>query len=198
VTAIKFCGLTRADDAEAAIALGVDALGLNFWPGSPRRCGVGEARAIVERVAGRARVVAVVVDASLPEIEALRGATDIEWVQLHGREGDELVRACLPSAYKAVKDEASARAAPGDEVLLDADVPGKLGGTGERADWDAAARVARARKTWLAGGLAAGNVAEAIARVRPYGVDVASGIESAPGIKDRAKMEAFVRAVREG
>lgn len=200
-TAIKICGVTRVEDAERALALGVEAIGLNFWSGSRRRCDVGVAREIAALASGRARVVAVVVDASLAEIAELRGRTGIDWVQLHGDEGPETVRACLPAAYAAVRaggEEGwrAAMAAPGIEVLLDASVPGEKGGTGVVADWALAARIARARPLWLAGGLTAKNVAAAIAAVAPMGVDCASGVESAPGVKDAAEMEAFVRAAR--
>lgn len=201
MTAIKICGITTAEDAESALALGVEALGVNLWSGSKRRCSPEVARAIVRLAEGRARVIAVVVDASLDEIARARSELGIEWVQLHGDEPDDVVRAALPRALKAVRARgeagyAEALRAPGIEVLLDASVPGEMGGTGVRADWALAARVARERPLWLAGGLDAGNVAEAIAQVRPMGVDVASGVERAPGQKDRAKLEAFVRAVR--
>lgn len=200
-TAIKICGVTRAEDAERALSLGVEAIGLNFWAGSKRRCDVEVAREIVQLAGARARVVAVVVDVTLEEIAELRSRTGIEWVQLHGDEPPELVRACLPTAYAAVRAQGeegwrAALAAPGIEVLLDAHVAGMKGGTGEKADWALAARIASTRPLWLAGGLHASNVADAIAAVRPMGVDCASGIESAPGVKDAAAMEAFVRAVR--
>jgi phosphoribosylanthranilate isomerase len=197
VTAIKVCGITRIEDAEHAVELGVEAIGINLWSGSARRCERATAREIVAKVAARARVVAIVVDATRREIEEIRRDLGIEWIQLHGDESDAEVRALLPCAYKAVRDEARAMAAPGAEVLLDASVPGARGGTGVRADWEVAARVAQRRALWLAGGLSDQNVGEAIAAVRPMGVDVASGVEGAsPGIKDRAKIERFVAAVR--
>jgi phosphoribosylanthranilate isomerase len=201
MTAIKICGVTRLEDADLAVGLGADAIGLNFWAGSKRRCEVDVAREIVSHVGTRARVVAVVVDASLEELAALRARTGIAWVQLHGDEDARFVRACLPAALRAVRAAGEAGlcealAAPGLEVLLDASVPGEKGGTGVVADWALAARVARERPLWLAGGLVPGNVAEAIAQVRPMGVDVASGVERVPGVKDREKLEAFVRAVR--
>lgn len=201
MTAIKICGITTAEDAESALALGVEALGVNLWSGSKRRCSLEVARAIARLAEGRARVIAVVVDASIEEIARARAELGIEWVQLHGDEPDDVVRAAMPRALKAVRARgdagyAEALRAPGIEVLLDASVPGEKGGTGVRADWALAARVARERPLWLAGGLDAENVAEAIAQVRPMGVDVASGVERTPGQKDRAKLEAFVHAVR--
>lgn len=201
MTAIKICGITRLEDAEHALSLGVEAIGLNFWPGSKRRCELGVAREIVERVGERARVVAVVVDAPLAEIAEIRERTGIEWVQLHGDEDAAFARAVLPRAYQAVRATGAeglraALAVPGIEVLLDASVPGEKGGTGVVADWALAARVARERPLWLAGGLVPENVGAAIEAVRPMGVDVASGVECAPGVKDPARVEAFVRAVR--
>lgn len=201
MTAIKICGITRVEDAEHALSLGVDALGLNFWPGSKRRCELGAAREIVARASGRARVVAIVVDATLAELTELRESTGIAWVQLHGDEDAAFARAVLPHGYQAVRrtgDEglAAALAAPGIEVLLDASVPGEKGGTGVVADWALAARVARQRPLWLAGGLGPENVGAAIAAVAPMGVDCASGVERAPGVKDPDRVEAFVRAVR--
>ncbi|UJR78821.1 Phosphoribosylanthranilate isomerase [Sandaracinus amylolyticus] len=201
MTAIKICGITRLEDAEHALSLGVDAIGLNFWPRSKRRVDHAVAREIVRRAKDRARVVAIVVDATRAEIADVRESTGIRWVQLHGDEDATFTRALLPWAYQAVRargDEGFriAMAAPGIEVLLDASVPGEKGGTGMMADWSLAARVARARPLWLAGGLTAENVAEGIRVVRPMGVDSASGVERAPGVKDPAKVEAFVRAVR--
>jgi phosphoribosylanthranilate isomerase len=198
---IKVCGLTRVESALACVECGADAIGLNFWPGSKRRCAFDEAAGIVEAVGDRARVVAVFVDASREAIAEARAATGIEWVQLHGREPPELVTALAPHAYKAlhVCDAAEvdgALAFPGDELLVDASLPGLPGGTGLTCDWDLAARVSRARRVWLAGGLRPENVREAVQRVRPFGVDVASGVERAPGEKDLARVRAFVEAAR--
>lgn len=201
VVAIKICGLTRVEDATRCVALGVEALGVNVWPGSPRAVSLRAARAIARAVADRARVVLVLVDAGPAEIARARAETGIAWAQLHGDEPPEAVRAAMPCAMKAVRlateeDVEAALGAPGLEVLLDARVEGQRGGTGVLAPFALAARVARARPTWLAGGLTPDNVAGAIAAVRPLGVDVASGVESAPGVKDPARLEAFVAAVR--
>lgn len=197
----KICGITTVEDALACADAGASALGLNFWPRSVRRCELEVARAIVDAVGDRARIVAVFVDAERDAIERVLGETGIEWVQLHGDEPPELVRALLPHAYKAVHlvDDTSVAEAlrmPGDELLVDASVPGMPGGTGRTCDWSRAARLARERRVWLAGGLTPENVADAIARVVPFGVDVASGVERAPGVKDHARVRAFVDAVR--
>ncbi len=200
---VKICGITCVEDAELAIAAGASSIGLNFVPGTPRAVDVETARRIVERVAGRALVVAVTADLPLDAIVALRDATGVGCVQLHGDEPPEVVRALLPHAYRALRvggpaDVAAAEAIPGEHLLVDAKVPGQRGGTGARVDWDLVAPLARTRRLTLAGGLNADNVAEAIARVRPYAVDVASGVEREgdPRRKDAAKVEAFCRAVR--
>lgn len=198
--------MTRRDDAEHAIALGVDAIGLNLWPRSPRSLPLDAARSLLEAIAHRVRVVAVVVDAEVQEIATLHAA-GFEWIQLHDfepREGSGLsaaMEAALPRAYRAFRlkgldDVARALAAPGDEVLIDAHAASAPGGTGELADEDLARQVITARRTWLAGGLRPENVRARVASLSPFGVDVASGVESAPGLKDPALVEAFVRAVR--
>lgn len=202
-TRIKVCGLTRLEDAQRCVELGVDALGLNFWPGSVRRCSDAVARSIVERFATRVRLVAVVVDADAAELTHIREELGVPWVQLHGAEPPETVSRWLPNAIKAVRvgsaaDVPEARSMPGDELLVDARVPGVPGGTGVRCDWDSARVLAAERRVWLAGGLRPDNVAEAVGHVRPFGVDVASGVESAPGIKDRARVAALVQALRPG
>lgn len=201
MVAIKVCGITRSEDARLAVALGVDAIGVNLWAGSRRAVSLEVAREIAEAVGERARVVLVLVDAAPGELERARARTGVRWAQLHGHEPSGVVRAALPWAMKAVplggeEDVRAAIEAPGIEVLVDARVPGQLGGTGVLAPLALAARVARARPTWLAGGLRPENVARAIAEVAPLGVDVASGVESSPGLKDEALLRAFVAAVR--
>lgn len=189
------------DDAVACVDAGADAIGLNFWASSKRRCELDVASRIADAVGDRARIVAVFVDASLAEIERVRAETGIEWAQLHGSEPASLLEALGPRAYKAVHptDESGLRdalAQPGEELLVDASVPGMPGGTGQTCDWGLAGRIARVRLVWLAGGLRPDNVADAIRAVSPYGVDVASGVEERPGVKDHALVRAFVRAAR--
>lgn len=198
---VKICGITSVEDALASVDAGADALGLNFWPRSRRRCELDVAARVVELVGARARIVAVFVDATLEEIERARDRTGVSWAQLHGSEPRALLEQLLPLAYKAVHpvDEEGLREAlgvPGDELLVDASVPGVPGGTGRTCDWSLAARLASARKVWLAGGLHPGNVADAVRAVRPHGVDVASGVEARPGVKDHALVRAFVGAAR--
>lgn len=201
MTRVKICGLTRQDDALACIEAGADAIGLNFWPGTPRCVDVATARRIVDAVGGRVLTVGVFVDATEQEIEDIRARTGIACVQLHGQEPPERVARFLPHAYKAlrVKDAASideARRFPGEHILLDAFVAGQPGGTGHTFNWRLAAGLARERRVTLAGGLHPGNVAAAIAAVGPYCVDVASGVERSPGVKDPDAVAAFVRAAR--
>jgi phosphoribosylanthranilate isomerase len=201
MVAVKICGITSVEDAELCRSAGAEAIGLNFAPRSSRRIGVEVARQIVAAMAGRVLTVGVFVDASHEEIEAIRAATGIACVQLHGDEPPELLARLLPHAFKAIRirDAASlddARRYAGEHVLLDAYVPGEPGGTGQTFQWSLATGLARERQVTLAGGLVPGNVAEAIACVRPFCVDVASGVESAPGRKDPALVHAFIAAAK--
>jgi len=222
---VKICGLTTVDDAVRCIEAGADAIGLNFWPGSPRCVDVATARAIVEGARDRAVMVGVFVDFNLEQVREILRETGIQWAQLHGDEPPELLAELLPNAYKAiaVKDGSAielARSYPGEHLLLDASVRGMPGGTGRTFDWDIAAAVAKERKLTLAGGLnpdcllytspsprdveeprmAGGlnpdNVAKAIQAVNPFRVDVASGVEIAPGRKDHAQVQAFITAAK--
>lgn len=202
---IKVCGVTCVEDAEACVAAGVFAIGLNFVPSSPRVISIETAQRIAAQVGDRALVVAVVADLSLDEVRALVAATGAGCVQLHGEEPPSMVSELAPRAYKAVRiggpdDVTRARSYPGAHLLVDAKVPGKLGGTGALVDLGLVAPLSRERKLTLAGGLNPDNVAEAIRAVSPFGVDVASGVETPgrPRRKDPARIEAFVRAVRVG
>jgi len=164
---VKICGLTNVDDAVRCVEAGADAIGLNFWPRSPRCVDVPTARAIVQATGDRATMVGVFVDLSLEQVREILRETGVLWAQLHGDESPELVAELLPTAYKAigVKDGSAielARRYPGEHLLLDASVPGMPGGTGRTFDWDIAAAVANERKLTLAGGLNPDNVAEAI------------------------------------
>ncbi len=198
---VKICGLRSVEGALYAVDAGADALGLNFWPGSPRCVDLATAKAIVAAVGSRIQVVGVFVDSTPEEIQTLRQSVGFSWAQLHGDEPPQSVAALLPHAYKAIGVKGGqaielARRYPGPQILLDASVPGMPGGTGMTFDWAIAAEVASERKLTLAGGLHAGNVAEAVRCVRPFRVDVASGVESAPGRKDPEKVRAFVEAAK--
>lgn len=209
MTIVKICGLTTLEDALAAVESGADMLGFNFYPKSPR-CLTPQACAQitceVARVAPTVMLVGVFVNTSAAEVAAILDACGLHLAQLCGDEPPEELRALGDRAFKVLRPphraalEAallrySARAAP-PAYLFDAYIGGQYGGTGRRADWSLARVVARWAPILLAGGLTPDNVAEAIAQVRPWGVDVASGVEATPGRKDRKKMLAFVQNAR--
>lgn len=201
MTWVKVCGVVSVEDALMAIDAGADAIGLNFVSSSKRHIDVPAARAIRSAVGDRAEVVAVVADRSRDELLDLRRETGIGWLQLHGAERPHELSALLPQAYKAsliagTADVEQARSYGGERLLVDAKVDGELGGTGRTFDWSLIETLARSRRLILAGGLTPDNVAGAVARVAPWGVDVASGVESAPRKKDEARVRAFVAAVR--
>jgi phosphoribosylanthranilate isomerase len=198
---VKICGITRIEDAELATAAGADMIGLNFVVGSPRRVDTRLARAIADAVRGRVVIVGVFADEDEAKIGEIDADVGLDRIQLHGDEPPELVRALGLRAFKAVcvgdaEDAAKAGALPGEPLLVDARVPGKRGGTGVRVDPRLVEPLCRARRVILAGGLAPENVADAVRAARPWGVDVASGVEAAPGIKDGPKMRAFVEEAR--
>jgi phosphoribosylanthranilate isomerase len=200
VTRIKICGVTSVTDARGCLDAGADSVGVNFVPSSVRRVDPETARAIVAAVGSRGLVVGVVAGMTVEGMRTLRDATGVGCLQLHGDETAEDVAALLPHAYKAVRvetadDVARARTMPGDYVLVDARVGDALGGTGQAFDWSLVVDLAETRRLVLAGGLTPENVTRAIEQVHPWCVDVASGVESAPGVKDTAKVRAFVAAV---
>jgi phosphoribosylanthranilate isomerase len=201
VTRIKICGVTSSEQALACVEAGADAIGVNFVPSSPRFVTEQRARDIVRAVGPGALVVGVVAGMAVPQMRALRDTIGLGCLQLHGDETPDDVAALLPHVYKAVRvegadDVARADAMPGDYVMVDAKVGSALGGTGHVFDWSLVVDLAVRRRLVLAGGLTPGNVATAVAQVHPWCVDVASGVESAPGLKDLAKVRAFVEAVR--
>ena len=195
---VKVCGLTRIEDAAAACELGAAAVGFIFWPQSPRFVDPYRARAIVRALPPFVTPVGVFVNQPADYVNGVASLVRLGAVQLHGDEEVEYIARINRPVIKAVSNGTTARSAwPSDAVLLvDAHDPERRGGTGLAADWDAAARLARSRRVLLAGGLNAGNVADAVARVQPFGVDVSSGVELAPGIKDRDRMEDFFRVLR--
>jgi phosphoribosylanthranilate isomerase len=200
-TRVKVCGLTRSSDAGLAIQLGADALGVVLWDGSPRAIDAAAAAALFRGLPPGVVRVGVFVNASPAAVAAAVGAIGLDAVQLHGDE-DPLdflaVGAAVIKATPLETDDATARALawPGEvTVLVDASDPVRRGGTGTRADWDRARRLAKSRPVILAGGLTPGNVGEAIAAVRPWGLDVSSGVEDAPGVKDAERLARFFDAV---
>lgn len=200
---VKICGITRPEDAVAAVRAGADWLGLNFWPTSKRHLTLAQASDVV-RAARQERpevaIVGVFVDQPLGEVTAVLSALELDRAQLHGDEPPDYVRRLGDRAIKAVPlaepaqlDELAEYDCP--VVLVDTPSPGR-GGSGIVGDWSAAREAATQRRVILAGGLTPDNVADAIAQVQPWGVDVASGVESAPGVKDVALMAHFVAQAR--
>lgn len=204
-TRIKHCGITSLHDARIAAEAGAWALGMIFWPGSPRRCDAGEAELIGAALRRTVELAGVFVNARLEEVAGTVERAGLTLVQLHGDEGPaycaEVARRTGARVIKAVRvrSRASLQAAAAyhvDYLLLDAYVEGVPGGTGRAVDWELV-RAARLRApVILSGGLHAGNVAAAIAATEPFAVDVASGTELGPGIKDPERLRAFAAAVR--
>jgi phosphoribosylanthranilate isomerase len=204
VPRIKVCGITTHEDAEHAVALGVWAIGLNFWPRSARRCDPGTAAEIAATIKRRAEVVGVFVNAKLAHVTATAEAVGLTMIQFHGDEGPSFcAEAARRTGCKIIK---AARVHSGADIqalaafhvdyhLLDSHVRGQRGGTGETFAWELTRKHRGRVPLILSGGLTPENVAEAIEVVRPFAVDVASGVESEPGRKDPAKVEAFVAAV---
>ena len=189
---LKICGLTNEADAAHAAAAGATALGVVFAPSSPRCVSADTARNIVEAVPARVPVVGVFVNAPLEEIVAIVAHTGIRVVQLHGDEPEGYAAALKMPLLRAAGVDVRLDSWPTATLLLDATSAAQRGGTGQRVDWEKAAAVASQRKTVLAGGLTPANVADAIAAVRPFGVDVSSGVEASPGRKDRDKVSRFL------
>ena len=210
---VKFCGLTSLEDAQAAVDLGADLLGFNFYLKSPRYISPEGCAAIIaglegqlNRPNGRVITVGIFVNHLPDEVITTLKACRLDLAQLSGDEPPEDLRKIGSSAFKVVRlgkdtklDETIhpylLRQLP-PAFLIDASVPGTFGGTGQSADWDQARLAAEYFPILLAGGLHHGNIARAVQQVQPWGVDVASGIESAPGKKDYNKMAEFIQAVR--
>lgn len=198
---VKVCGITSVADALHATSVGAQAIGLNLWPQSPRGRSMQQAVAIAAAVRGRVDVVAVMVHATPGTVTEVVRELAPDWLQLHGAPSEDCFAAAHGRAYAAVglaapDDVARALAAQGELVLIDAHDGERWGGTGHAAPLDLAARVCAGRPTLVAGGLTPENVANVIVRLRPYGVDAASGLEVRPGVKDPMKVERFVREAR--
>lgn len=199
----KICGITRIEDALAAAQAGADAIGFVFYAKSPRAVDVRQARAIIAELPPFVTTVGLFVNASRCELNEILEVVPLDLLQFHG---DETPQDCEGYHRPWIK---ALRVRPGDDleaacqlyagargILLDTYVPGVPGGTGEAFDWSLVpARLSK--PIILAGGLSADNVGQAIAQVRPYAVDVSGGVEQAKGIKDAAKIEAFMRAVKQ-
>jgi phosphoribosylanthranilate isomerase len=205
VTKVKICGVTRGEDAELAVSLGAWAIGFNLWPESKRYADPALAGGISHALHRRAERVGVFVNQPLDEIAGLVDTLGLTYVQLHGDEGPQFCSAVAQrTGARVIKAMRIAHASDLRELdryhtdlhLLDTAAKGFVGGSGQSWDWSLAAQRRSKIPFLLAGGLTPENVAEGIAAVHPWGVDVASGVESNPGIKDAAKLEAFFEAVK--
>jgi phosphoribosylanthranilate isomerase len=199
---VKICGITRKGDARLAVALGADAVGFVFWARSPRAVTADRARAIAAALPPFVTRVGVFVNEAPPTIARIAAAVRLDAVQLHGDEGIDDYAALGVRLIKVVtlEDdaalEAGRRLPPAITPLVDAVDRERRGGTGRPADWPRAAALAAARPTVLAGGLTPENVARAVRDVRPWAVDVSSGVEIEPGVKSRERLQALFAAIR--
>lgn len=214
---VKLCGITTPEDARVAAEAGADFLGFIFYPPSPRYIAPESAGEIVRAIHAEfgdvaPRCVGVFVNARVDEVRAVVAAAGLDLAQLHGAETPEMVAALAPYAFKALRPQTLAEAQADlavyrlpspvtrhpstPELLVDAYHPQQMGGTGQVADLEIARWLAGRCRLLLAGGLTPDNVADAVAQVRPWGVDVSSGVEAAKGKKDHAKVRAFVEAVK--
>jgi phosphoribosylanthranilate isomerase len=200
---VKICGITELEDAELAVDCGAGAVGFVFWPDSPRFIDPSRAYAIAARLPPFVTPVGVFVNQPAEHVNDVAAFVGLGAVQLHGDETVEYAATLARPVLKAMvltetTDETIERWPSTAMVLLDAHDPVRRGGTGQIIDWTKAAAVAARRRVVLAGGLTPGNVADAIDRVRPFGIDVSSGVESSPGVKDHGKLRALFEAVNGG
>jgi phosphoribosylanthranilate isomerase len=200
---VKICGITNEADAHAAVEAGADALGFMFYPASPRHVAAAVVGEIVRRLPSQVLTFGVFVNPVLEEARDIAASCGLGGIQLHGDEPPELCARFAPlKVWKAfrIRDEESLKPLPRyatDAWLLDAYSAKGLGGTGERFNWELAVRAkSLGRPVVLAGGLVPENIAEAVQQVQPWGVDVSSGVEAAPGQKDHAKVRAFIAAAK--
>ena len=201
IVKVKICGITSAADALAAVDAGADALGFMFYAPSPRNVNFDVAAEIIRQLPPFVAKVGVFVNPAEDEVRRAILECGLDTLQFHGEETPEFCRRFGLKTMKAfrVRDAESLRqtdAYANEAWLLDSYVAGQLGGTGARFNWELATEAARRHTVLLAGGLTAENAAEAVRKVRPYGLDVSSGLESAPGRKDAAKVGAFIAAAK--
>ena len=199
---VKICGITRLDDALLAADLGASMVGFIFWPSSPRFIDPYRARTITSMLPPWLSLVGVFVDQPIEYVRGVANLVKLGAVQLHGHEVVEYYETLPYRVIKAVQisedrpdvvEQVPSRAT----VLVDAHDPVRVGGTGKTVSWTAAAEIARARRVILSGGLRPENVIEAIETVCPFGVDVASGVEERPGVKDPVRLRRFFQAVHQ-
>jgi phosphoribosylanthranilate isomerase len=201
MTRVKICGITRPEDAALAVELGAFAIGMVFWPGSPRAISAADAAAIVAEVPSHVWKVGVFVNQPADDVRRIAAEAGLDVVQLHGDERVSDYDGVAPRVLKAiaVRDETAHdlldQVPRGTIVVLDAHDPVRRGGTGRTIDWSLAHDLARVRPSLLSGGLRPDNVREAIRQVNPYGIDISSGVEAAPGRKDPDRLRALFAAV---
>ena len=195
---VKICGITRKEDAQLAVASGATALGFVFWPRSPRYIAPAAAATIVAGVPAAVTTVGVFVNETVEGIREAVRQSGVAMVQLHGDEPVGYAAELTQPLLRALDVEAALDTdwPPETTILLDAADRERRGGTGTRVDWARARSVARIRRVVLAGGLVPENVEEAIEQVAPWGVDVSSGVEASPGVKDAARVGDFLRRAR--
>lgn len=201
-TRIKICGITRAEDALAAVSTGVDALGFVFYKKSPRAVSVEQARSIIEKLPAFVTTVGLFVDAAAEEVNNILQQVSLSLLQFHGDEPAAYCEQFGVPYIKAIRvtqsDDVNAKIATYPSacgILLDAFKEGIPGGTGESFDWSLVPSTTN-KPIILAGGLTPENVSDAIKQVKPYAVDVSGGVEKEKGIKDLQKLNAFVRGVQ--
>ena len=199
---VKICGITRVDDALAAVTAGAGAIGFIFWPASPRFVDPFRARTIARALPPFVTAVGVFVNQPVAYVNGVVSLVRLGAVQLHGDETTGFASRIDVPIIKAIPLDAAdegriAEWPAATTLLLDVHDPVRRGGTGRTIDWTAAAAVAARRHVLLAGGLTPDNVAEAVARVRPFGIDVSSGVERAPGITDPQRLRALFEALHD-
>ncbi len=196
MTLVKICGICDAEAAAAAVEAGADMIGFHFCS-SLRRVSPAQAVEILDRLPTRPRIVGVFIDSEPAEVAEIAGQVGLDFVQLHGSEapGQDWGRPAI-KALKVRDGVVPDAAAWPDPLLLDAWSPDQRGGTGRAWDWEVALPLVGSRRVIVAGGLNPANAGEVVSRLRPFGVDVSSGVESEPRRKDPARIQAFVAAVR--
>lgn len=200
-TRIKICGITRSEDANAVVAAGADAIGLVFYPPSPRAVNITQASEICAQIPAFVTITALFVNPTVQEVQSVLDTVRIDLIQFHGDEDDDFCRQFKRPYIKALRVrqasdvvEACLRFPGALAILLDSYKPGVPGGTGETFDWSLVPATVP-KPIILAGGLEPHNIATAIQQVRPFAVDVSGGVEAAKGIKDAGKIQAFVHEV---
>ena len=202
---VKICGITRLEDAIAAADLGARALGFNFYKKSKRYISPEKAAEIIKNLPGHILKVGLFVNSSEKEIDRINSKLELDLLQFHGDETPEFCKKWADKVIRAFRIENENQLDKIKKydfvrmIIIDAAVEGKFGGTGKLSDWDIAIKAKEyGIPLLLAGGLTPVNVSEAIKKVKPFGVDVAGGVENSPGIKSREKIRAFMHSVRRG